>query len=62
VLVKHALAPKAAAEVVGVGVVGPVGMAEVVGPVGMVEEEEVEEEVEVVGADTKIPVSYELRP
>jgi len=27
--------------------------------VGMVE---VEEEVEVVGADTKIPVSYELRP
>jgi len=60
VLVKHALAPKAAAEVVGV--VGAVGMAEVVGPVGMVEEEEVEEEVEVVGADTKIPVSYELRP
>jgi hypothetical protein len=37
-------------------------MAEVVGPVGMVEVEEVEEEVEVVGADTKIPVSYELRP
>jgi hypothetical protein len=37
-------------------------LAEVVGPVGMVEEEEVEEEVEVVGADTKIPVSYELRP
>jgi hypothetical protein len=33
-------------------------MAEVVG-VGMVE---VVEEVEVVGADTKIPVSYELRP
>ena len=53
---KHAPAPKAAAEVVGV-----VGMAEVVGVVGMVEEEE-EEEVEVVGADTKIPVSYELRP
>jgi hypothetical protein len=46
VLVKHAPAPKAAAEVVGV--------------VGMVEVEE--EEVEVVGADTKIPVSYELRP
>jgi hypothetical protein len=45
-LVKHAPAPKAAGEVVGV--------------VGMVEEEE--EEVEVVGADTKIPVSYELRP
>jgi hypothetical protein len=49
VLVKHAPAPKAAAEVVGV-----------VGVVGMVEVEE--EEVEVVGADTKIPVSYELRP
>jgi hypothetical protein len=57
VLVKHARAPKAAAEVVGVVV-----MAEVVGVVGMVEEEEEEEEVEVVGADTKIPVSYELRP
>jgi len=53
--VKHAPAPKAAAEVVGVVV-----MAEVVGVVGMVEVEE--EEVEVVGADTKIPVSYELRP
>jgi hypothetical protein len=53
VLVKHAPAPKAAAEVVGV-----VGTAEVVGAeVGMVE---VEEEVE--GADTRIPVSYELRP
>ena len=59
-LVKHAPAPKAAAEVVGVVVV--VGMAEVVVVVGMVEVEEVEEEVEVVGADTKIPVSYELRP
>ena len=58
-LVKHARAPKAAAEVVGV--VEVVGMAEVVGVVGMVEVE-VEEEVEVVGADTKIPVSYELRP
>jgi hypothetical protein len=54
VSVKHAPAPKAAAEVVGV--VGVAGMAEVVG-VGMVE---VVEEVE--GADTKIPVSYELRP
>ena len=45
---KHAPAPKAAAEVVGV--------------VGMVEVEVEEEEVEAVGADTKIPVSYELRP
>jgi hypothetical protein len=55
--VKHAPAPKAAAEVVEVA-----GMAEVVGVgVGMVEVE-VEEEVEVVGADTKIPVYYELRP
>jgi hypothetical protein len=53
VLVKHAPAPKAAAEVVEVA-----GMAEVVGVgVGMVE---VVEEVE--AADTKIPVSYELRP
>ena len=51
--VKHVPAPKAAAEVVEVA-----GMAEVVG-VGMAE---AEEEVEVVGADTKIPVSYELRP
>jgi len=50
--VKHAPAPKAAAEVVGmVGMVGVVGMVEV----------EEEEEVEVEGADTKIPVSYELR-
>jgi hypothetical protein len=55
VSVKHAPAPKAAAEVVEVA-----GMAEVVGVgVGMAE---AEEEVEVVGADTKIPVSYELRP
>jgi len=54
--VKHAPAPKAAVEVVGV-----VGMVEVVGVVGMVEVVG-EEEVEVVGADTKIPVSYELRP
>jgi hypothetical protein len=53
--VKHVPAPKAAAEVVEVA-----GMAEVVG-VG-VAMAEVEEEVEVVGADTKIPVSYELRP
>jgi hypothetical protein len=53
--VRHALAPKAAAEVVEVVdmVVEVVGrlMVEVVGLV-----------VEVVGADTKIPVSYELRP
>jgi hypothetical protein len=55
VSVKHAPAPKAAAEVVGV--VGVAGMVEVVGVAGMVE---VVEEVE--GADTKIPVSYELRP
>lgn len=48
---KHAPAPKAAGEVVGVA-----GMAEAVA-VGMVE---VVEEVE--GEDTKIPVSYELRP
>jgi len=54
VLAKHAPVPKAAAEVVGVA-----GTAEVVGAAGMVE---VVEEVEVVGADTKIPVSYELRP
>jgi hypothetical protein len=53
--VKHVPAPKAAAEVVEVA-----GMAEVVG-VG-VDMAEVEEEVEVVGADTRIPVSYELRP
>jgi hypothetical protein len=51
--VRHALAPKAAAEVVGLLMAEVVGllMAEVVGLV---------EEVE--GADTKIPVSYELRP
>jgi hypothetical protein len=57
VLVRHALAPKAAAEVV-VGLMAEVVvvglMAEVV-VVGLVEEVE--------GAvDTKIPVSYELRP
>jgi hypothetical protein len=52
VLVRHALAPKAA-EVVGmVEEVEVVGM--VVEAVGLV--------VEVVGADTKIPVSCELRP
>jgi hypothetical protein len=50
VLVRHALAPKVA-EVVGL-------MAEVVGL--MVEVVGLVEEVE--GADTKIPVSYELRP
>jgi hypothetical protein len=53
--VRHALAPKAAEVVVVVGLmveVVVVGlMVEVVGLV-----------VEVVGADTKIPVSYELRP
>jgi hypothetical protein len=55
VLVRHALAPKAA-EVVVVGL-----MVEVVGL--MVEVVEVVDlVVEVVGADTKIPVSYELRP
>jgi hypothetical protein len=37
-----------------------VGMVEVVRVVGMVEVVGVV--VEVVGADTKIPVSYELRP
>jgi hypothetical protein len=37
-----------------VEVVGVVGMVEVVGVVGVVEVVE--------GADTKIPVSYELRP
>jgi hypothetical protein len=52
--VRHGPAPKAA-EVVGV-----VGMVEVVRVVGMVEVVGVV--VEVVGADTKIPVSYELRP
>ncbi len=51
---KHGPAPKAAAEVVQVA-----GMAEAVVVVGMVE---VEEEAEVVGADTKLPVSYDLRP
>jgi predicted DNA-binding protein with PD1-like motif len=54
VLVRHALAPKAEAEVVG-GMV-----AEVV--VGMVAEVVVGLVEEVEGADTKIPVSYELRP
>jgi hypothetical protein len=55
VLVRHALAPKAEAEA---EVVGGMVAAEVVGMVaevvGLVEE------VEVVGADTKIPVSYKL--
>ena len=50
-LVRHALAPKAA---------GVLGTVEVVGVVGMVEVVGLLEEVE--GADTKIPVSYELRP
>jgi hypothetical protein len=57
VLVRHALAPKEA-EVVGmVEEAEVVGMVEEVEVVGMVEEVE-----EVEGADTKIPVSYELRP
>jgi hypothetical protein len=58
--VRHALAPKAAAEVVVV-----VGlMVEVVVVVGLMVEVVVVVDlvVEVVGADTKIPVSYELRP
>jgi len=61
VLVRHALAPKAAAEVVVV-VVGL--MVEVVVVVGLMVEVVVVVDlvVEVVGADTKIPVSYELRP
>jgi hypothetical protein len=59
--VRHALAPKVA-EVVDM-VEEVVGMVEEVEVVGMVEEVEVVGlVVEVVGADTKIPVSYELRP
>jgi len=52
VLVRHALAPKAAAA----------GDLLVAAVVGLVEEVEEVEEVEVEGVDTKLPVSYELRP
>jgi hypothetical protein len=57
--VRHARAPKAAAEVVVV-----VGLMVEVVVVGLMVEVVVVVDlvVEVVGADTKIPVSYELRP
>jgi hypothetical protein len=64
VLVRHALAPKAA-EVVVVGLmVVVVGLmaVEVVGLMAVEVVDLVDLVVEVVGADTKIPVSYELRP